>query len=95
MSKFREIIRDFLTPDSAEVSLGFLKAKYSDSARADIRKVLSALRGRRVLLAQMEHEIWEYVFKSMHELRDMFVKLSGDLSAESSNEVRNTVDYLT
>ena len=45
MSTFRDLIRDFLSPDGAEVSLGFLKAKYSDASRPAIVKVLATLRG--------------------------------------------------
>jgi hypothetical protein len=92
---FRNLIRDFLTPDSAEVSLGFLKTKYSDNTKVEIRKMLAAIRGRRVLFAEMGHEIWEYVFKSLHELREMFIELSGQLTTATSREIKPSIDFLT
>lgn len=43
----------------------------------------------------MDHEIWEYVFKSLHSLRDTFIELDGSLTSKTASEIKPAVQYLT
>jgi hypothetical protein len=97
MSTIRDLkqaVRAFRSPDSAEVNLGALKLKYSDTLRSDAAAVAALFRAKRVLFADMEHELWMYVFPSLEELRNSLSDLSGKLHAKGPGDVRSAVDWI-
>lgn len=91
---FKQLVKDFFSPESAEVNLGPIKLKYTDAMRQDIAQVLAMLREKRVLFANTEHEIWEYVFASLLQLRSALSGLSGKLQTKGPNDVKAAVNFM-
>ena len=91
---FKQIVKDFFSPESAELNLGALKLKYTDAMRQDVAQVLAKLREKRVLFAKIDHEIWEYVFSSLKDLRSALSEISGRLHTRGPNDIKAAVDFM-
>ena len=91
---FKQLVKDFFSPESAEVNLGAIKLRYTNVMRQDIAQVLAMLREKRVLFANTEHEIWEYVFVSLLQLRGALSELSGKLQTKGPNDVKASVNFM-
>lgn len=91
---FRQIVKDFFSPDTAEVNLGAIKLKYTDAMRQDVSQVLGLLREKRVLFANTDHEIWQYVFASLTQLRSALATLDGKLIHKGPNDVKHAVEFM-
>lgn len=91
---FKQIVKHFFSPDSVDVNLGAVKLKYTDEMRNDVALVLSTLKGKRVLFAHVEHEIWSYVFESLKQIRDCLSNLSGKLHTKAPGDVKSAVDFM-
>lgn len=94
LSEFRQALREFMSPDSAELTIGSLKLKYSETLRADAAKVAALFRAKRVLTGNLDHELWMYVFPSLEELRNEISLLSGKLHAKGTGDVSSAVDWI-
>lgn len=94
MGIFGNFVRQFLSPDKAQLNLGALKLEYSDDMRTDVSKALATIQKKRVLFASIEHEIWQYVFESLKELLDELATLSGSMKPKGPKDVKSAVSYL-
>lgn len=94
MADLRQAIREFLSPDSAELTIGNLKVKYSETLRSDAAQVAALFRSKRVLSADLGHELWLAVFPSLKELRASLYPLSGKLQQKGPGDVRSAVDRI-
>jgi len=91
---FRKALKEFVSPDSAELTLEALKLKYSKTLRSDAAAVSALMRSKRALVAHIDHELWLYVFPSLEELRSDLASLSGKLHAKGPGDVHSAVDWM-
>jgi hypothetical protein len=67
----------------------------SDAAtRRAVAGVLAMLRSRNVLYADLDNEIWQYVFASLHELRSAFAETYAQLIIDGPPDVTSLVDLM-
>ena len=92
--KFSQLAKEFLTPDSVDVNLGAIKLKYTDEMRNDVALVLGALKSKRVLFADVEHELWNYVFDSLKNIRELLAELSGKIQTRGPTDVKDAADFM-
>jgi hypothetical protein len=90
----KQALKAFASPDSAEVNLGALKLKYSETLQSDAGEVAALIRAKRVLFAELDRELWMYVFPSLEQLRNALSGLSGKLHAKGPGDVRSAVDWM-
>jgi len=92
--EFKQAVRNFLSPDDAELTIGNLKLKYSEPLRSEAAQVAALFATKRVLFAKLDHELWSYVFPSLKELRDSLYPLSGKLGQRGPGDVKSAVDWI-
>jgi len=62
--------------------------------REAVAHTLALLRSKNALYADLDHEIWEYVFKSLRELRDTLALASSKLHVNGPRNVRSVLDLM-
>jgi hypothetical protein len=62
--------------------------------REAVANTLALLRSKNVLYARLNDEIWEYVFKSLRELRDALAQASSKLYIDGPANVRSLLDLM-
>ena len=73
-----------------------LQERHGDEARARqaVAKVLALLRTKAVLYAQLDNELWVYVFPSLKELRRSLSEAASELAVEGPESVYAIVDLM-
>jgi hypothetical protein len=103
LKSFRQAFAGILTPSSLtptgyEVDLQFIKLKFDltqkQQMRKEVSKALATFRSRRVMFADINDELWEDVFKSLKNLRDVLVNTSAELPTGGEGSVKNAVDFM-
>jgi len=74
-----------------EIKPSELELRYAPSMRDDVAKVISALRSRNVLYAELDNELWSGVFASLKDFRDTFAGLSGRITSKGPQDVKALV----
>lgn len=92
--RFRQLTRELFTPDSVDVNLGSIKLKYTNEMRNDVALVLGALKSKRVLFANVEHELWNHVFDSLRNIRQLLAELSGKVLTRGPSDVNSAVNFM-
>jgi hypothetical protein len=62
--------------------------------RQSAARVLSLLRTRNALYASLDDEIWEYVFKSIRELRDAFSLAAAELQVDGPESIQKLLEVM-
>lgn len=62
--------------------------------REAVAQTLALLRSKNALYAKLDSEIWEYVFKSLRELRDALAQASSKLLIDGPTSVRSLLDLM-
>lgn len=67
---------------------------YNLKMRDDVAFALARLESRNVLHAQLNDELWRYVFKSLRELRDVLADTSAKLKTRGPHDVKATLRFM-
>lgn len=62
--------------------------------RDDVAFALSRLESRNVLRAEIDNELWRYVFESLRTLRDALSDTSGKLRTRGPRDVKATLQFM-
>jgi hypothetical protein len=97
IAEANELVR--VLPDDVVAKLLKALAAQQDATNDEqthraVARVLAMLRSRNVLYAQLDNEIWEYVFASLRELRDTFSAAYAELLADGPRNVSTLVDVM-
>lgn len=62
--------------------------------RQSAARVLSLLRSRNALYADLDDEVWEHVFISLRELRDAFSQAAAELTVDGPESIQKLLDLM-
>src|SRR5438105_1672442 len=62
--------------------------------RKAVAYTLALLRSKNALYANLNNEIWEYVFKSLRELRDALAQASSNLHIDGPRNISSLLDLM-
>jgi hypothetical protein len=93
-SAFAELIRQVRRPDSVEVDAGWLKVTFSDALKRTVADLLGRLRGKSVLFASTNNELWYLVFPSLREIRNEFADAYSVLLVTGPSDLATAVEFM-
>ena len=93
-SAFAELIRQVRRPDSVEVDAGWLKVTYSDALKRAVADLLGRLRGKSVLFASTNNELWYLVFPSLRDIRNEFADAYSVLLVTGPPDLAAAVEFM-
>jgi hypothetical protein len=93
-SAFAELIRQVRHPDSVDINAGWLKVTFSESLKRAVADLLGRLRGKSVLFASTNNELWYLVFPSLREIRNEFADAYSVLLVTGPSDLAKTVEFM-
>jgi hypothetical protein len=91
---FSQVRTKFFPPDSFEPKPDALSVKYNETMLDDLARVLAEIRSKRVLFADLDDELWMYVFESLKQILSGLVSTNGTIQRKGPNDVKQCVEEL-
>ena len=90
-SSVREV---FFKDNSTELKTDVFPVKYNETMLDDLARVLAEIRSKRVLFADLNHELWMFVFPSLKNILSGLVSVNGTIQRKGPNDVKQCVEQL-